>query len=93
MDFDLVVRNGTVVTASDIWESCDIGVKDGTIVAVGPRLPAAPSAEEIDAEGAFITPGGVDAHVHLSQFYDATVGEDIDRSIVTNGAVPDPENF
>jgi dihydropyrimidinase len=27
MDFDLVVRNGTVVTASDIWESCDIGVK------------------------------------------------------------------
>lgn len=27
MDFDLVVRNGTVVTASDIWESCDIGIK------------------------------------------------------------------
>jgi hypothetical protein len=27
MDFDLVIRNGTVVTASDIWESCDIGVK------------------------------------------------------------------
>ncbi|KIK35678.1 hypothetical protein CY34DRAFT_16872 [Suillus luteus UH-Slu-Lm8-n1] len=93
MDFDLVVRNGTVVTASDIWESCDIGVKDGTIVAVGPRLPVAPGAEEIDAEGAFITPGGVDAHVHLSQFYEATVGVDIDRSIVTNGAIPDPENF
>ncbi|KAG1809574.1 uncharacterized protein BJ212DRAFT_592547 [Suillus subaureus] len=93
MDFDLVVRNGTVVTASDIWESCDIGVKDGTIVAVGPRLPAAPGAQEIDAEGAFVTPGGVDAHVHLSQFYEATVGVDIDHSIITNGVIPDPENF
>ncbi|KAG1730055.1 hypothetical protein EDB19DRAFT_1741419 [Suillus lakei] len=91
MDFDLVVRNGTVVTASDIWESCDIGVKNGTIVAVGPRLPAAPGAQEINAEGAFITPGGVDAHVHLSQA--ATVGVDIDHSIVTNGVIPDHENF
>jgi len=27
MDFDLVIRNGTVVTASDIWQSCDIGIK------------------------------------------------------------------
>ncbi|KAG2063705.1 Metallo-dependent hydrolase [Suillus decipiens] len=86
MEFDLVVCNGTVVTASDIWESCDIGIKDGTIVAIGPRLPAAPGAQEIDAEGAFITPGGVDAHVHLSQV-------NIDHSIVTNGVVPDPENF
>ncbi|KAG2067226.1 Metallo-dependent hydrolase [Suillus decipiens] len=93
MEFDLVVRNGTVVTASDIWKSCDIGIKDGTIVAIGPRLPAAPGAQEIDAEGAFITPGGVDAHVHLSQFYEGTVGVDIDHSIVTNGVVPDPENF
>ncbi|KAG2355761.1 hypothetical protein BDR07DRAFT_1381282 [Suillus spraguei] len=93
MDFDLVIRNGTVVTASDIWESCDIGIKDGTIVAIGPSLPVAPGAQEIDAEGAFITPGGVDAHVHLSQFYEATVGVDIDHSIITNGVVPNPENF
>lgn len=27
MDFDLVIKNGTVVTASDIWNSCDIGIK------------------------------------------------------------------
>ncbi|KAG0699976.1 hypothetical protein DFH29DRAFT_934373 [Suillus ampliporus] len=79
MDFDLVVRNGTVVTASDIWESCDIGVKDGTIVAVGPRLLAAPGVQEIDAEGAFITPGGVDAHI-----YEATVDVNIDRSYREN---------
>ncbi|KAG2153018.1 uncharacterized protein EDB93DRAFT_1272068 [Suillus bovinus] len=78
MDFDLVVRNGTIVTASDIWESCDIGVKDGTIIAVGPRLPAAPSAQEIDAEGTL---------------EESMLSVGIDHSIVTNGVVPDPENF
>jgi hypothetical protein len=27
MEFDLIVRNGNVVTASDIYYDCDIGVK------------------------------------------------------------------
>lgn len=27
MEFDTIVKNGTVVTASDIWENCDIGIK------------------------------------------------------------------
>ncbi|KAG0699978.1 hypothetical protein DFH29DRAFT_990580 [Suillus ampliporus] len=87
MDFDLVVRNGTIVTASDIWESCDIGIKDGTIVAVGPRLLATSGAQEIDAEGAFITPGGVDSHVHNANI------DDVDRSAITNGVIPDRENY
>lgn len=29
MDLDLIVRNGNVVTASDIWYDCDIGIKVG----------------------------------------------------------------
>jgi hypothetical protein len=27
MDVDLVIRDGCVVTASDVWPSCDIGIK------------------------------------------------------------------
>lgn len=27
MDLDLVIRNGTVVSASDIFQECDIGIK------------------------------------------------------------------
>jgi hypothetical protein len=27
MEFDTIVKNGTVVTASDIWNNCDIGIK------------------------------------------------------------------
>ena len=62
--YDLVIRNGLVATASDL-SSCDIAVKDGRIQAMGKNLPA--GAEEIDATGKLITPGGVDAHCHLDQ--------------------------
>ncbi|ORY21035.1 dihydropyrimidinase [Naematelia encephala] len=65
-DFDLVVKNGIVVTASDETE-CDIGVKDGLVVCLGKNLPVRGNCEVIDAEGGYITPGGVDSHVHLGQ--------------------------
>ncbi|ALM50964.1 dihydropyrimidinase [Halomonas huangheensis] len=62
--FDLVIRNGTVVTASDTFV-CDIGVIDGRIAALGEKLGA--GREEIDATDRFVLPGGVDAHCHLDQ--------------------------
>lgn len=62
--FDLVVRNGTVVTASDTF-ICDVGVIDGRIAALGEKLGA--GRKEIDATDRFVLPGGVDAHCHLDQ--------------------------
>ena len=64
MRFDTVIRNGTVVTASDTFVS-DVGIKDGRIVALAADLTAA--AEVIDATGLFVLPGGIDSHVHLDQ--------------------------
>jgi dihydropyrimidinase len=64
MQLDLVIRGGTVVTASDVGRS-DIGVKDGRIVALAEDLPRA--ASEIDASGLMVLPGGIDSHVHLAQ--------------------------
>jgi dihydropyrimidinase len=61
---DLVIRNGTVATATDRMD-CDVGVAGGKVVALGTALPAA--AEEIDAAGHLILPGGVDSHVHIEQ--------------------------
>jgi dihydropyrimidinase len=61
---DLVVRNARVVTAADLYEA-DIGVAGGRIVALARGLPHA--AEEIDAAGRYVLPGGVDAHCHLDQ--------------------------
>ena len=34
MEVDLAIRNGTVATAADVF-CCDIGVRDGKIVALG----------------------------------------------------------
>ncbi|MGP9568072.1 dihydropyrimidinase [Halomonas sp. AOP5-B2-8] len=62
--YDLVIRNGTVVTASDTT-ICDIGIRDGRIVALGESLGA--GKEEIEASGHYVLPGGVDAHCHFDQ--------------------------
>ena len=63
-EFDLVVRNARVATASDTFDA-DIGVRAGRIVQLG--LELARGAREIDAAGRVVTPGGVDAHCHLDQ--------------------------
>jgi dihydropyrimidinase len=63
-EFDLAIRGGTVVTASDSVRA-DIGIRDGRIVAVAERITGA--AREIDATGLLALPGGIDSHVHISQ--------------------------
>ena len=42
-EFDLVIRNGTVATASDTTD-CDIGIKNGVIAIMGRGLAAGPVA-------------------------------------------------
>src|SRR5215470_3408470 len=62
--FDTIVRGGRVVTASDTV-ICDVGIRDGKIVALGDDLGAADAV--IDARGRLVLPGGIDSHVHISQ--------------------------
>ena len=62
--FDLVIRGGTVATASDEFRA-DIGIRDGRVVALAADLPR--GGEEIDATGKLVLPGGVDAHCHFDQ--------------------------
>jgi dihydropyrimidinase len=56
MSFDLIIKNGVVVTAADLGKY-DIGVKDGKIAILAPSIDPAdsPTARVIDAEGAFVT--------------------------------------
>jgi dihydropyrimidinase len=63
-DYDLVVRNGTVATAADVFRA-DIGVIDGRIATIGAKLGR--GRREIEAEGRVVTPGGVDSHCHIEQ--------------------------
>ncbi|ORY35347.1 putative aminohydrolase [Naematelia encephala] len=66
--FDTVVINGVLVSASDVSSNC-IGIKDGKITVLAERFSDDDlrGAEVIDAEGAYVMPGGVDGHVHLCQ--------------------------
>ncbi|PYH98576.1 putative allantoinase [Aspergillus ellipticus CBS 707.79] len=66
--FDCVILDGTVVTAADVGRY-DIGIKDGKIALLAPArsLATARASRVIDAEGAYVMPGGIDAHVHLSE--------------------------
>jgi dihydropyrimidinase len=63
-EFDLVIRNGTVATAADTVR-CDVGVRDGRIVALGDAL--GDGREIIDAAGKLVLPGGIDSHCHIAQ--------------------------
>lgn len=63
-EFDLVIRGGTIATASDTFRS-DVGITGGKIVALGSSLGKA--AKTIDASGKLVLPGGIDAHCHLDQ--------------------------
>lgn len=64
MSFDTIIRNGTVVTASDTFR-CDVGIRNGRITAMAENLHVAD--EIIDASGLYVMPGGIDSHVHLAQ--------------------------
>jgi len=63
-DFDLVIRGGTIVTASETSRA-DVGVRGGRIAALGTDLGR--GEREIDAGGLLVMPGGIDSHVHLAQ--------------------------
>ncbi len=63
-DFDLVIRNGTVATAADIF-SADVGISKDRITALGDKLGQ--GRKEIDARGKLVLPGGIDSHVHIAQ--------------------------
>lgn len=63
-DYDLIIRNGTIVDGSGApsFEG-DVAVSKGRIAEVGGKVTGS-GAEEIDAKGKLVTPGFVDIHTH-----------------------------
>src|SRR4051794_2482364 len=62
--FDCIIRGGTVATAADTF-TCDLGIQDGRIAALGHNLGSAD--EVLDVSGKLVLPGGIDSHVHFAQ--------------------------
>jgi len=61
-DYETVIRNTTIATASDVVKG-DIGIVRGRVVALGEHLDK--GQKEIDATGPDRRAGGIDAHVHF----------------------------
>jgi N-acyl-D-aspartate/D-glutamate deacylase len=63
-DYDLIIRNGTVIDGSGApARKADVAVRGGRIAAVTENLPGT-ATEERDATGLLVTPGFVDVHTH-----------------------------
>lgn len=59
--YELVIANGTVVTAAATFPA-DVGIDGEQISALGLGLEG---EQTVDAAGCYVIPGGVDVHVHL----------------------------
>jgi dihydropyrimidinase len=75
MRFDTVIRNGTIVTASDTYVA-DVGITRGTIAAIGIGLPIENAGKVIEAAGRLVMPGGIDVHTHLDMPFGGTTSAD-----------------
>ena len=63
--YDLLIKNGKIVTADAITEG-GVAVKDGKIAAVLEAGVEPEAAKVIDAGGKYIFPGAIDTHAHLN---------------------------
>lgn len=81
VSFDITIRNARISSSQSTFIA-DIGIKDGKIAAIEENLPA--GKHDIDAQGKWVMPGGIDSHAHIEQasstgvmcaddFYSATV--------------------
>jgi len=69
-----IIKNGTLITASERFKA-DILIEGEKISQIGAELKH-PVAIEINAEGLYVLPGGVDPHVHLDLPMFNTVSSD-----------------
>jgi len=69
-----LVKNGTVVTASDRYQA-DLFIDKGVISLIGQGLNL-PADEVVDASGKLVMPGGIDVHTHLDMPFGGTNSAD-----------------
>ena len=73
-----LIKNGTVVTATDVTEA-DVVIEGERIIAIAARglHDEAPNVDRVfDATGKYVIPGGVDMHTHMELPVSGTVSAD-----------------
>ena len=70
MNYDLLIKNGTIIDPSqNINKMSDLAIKDGKIADINEAIDYQLAKEVIDAKGKIVTPGLIDLHVHLFKLF------------------------
>jgi imidazolonepropionase-like amidohydrolase len=91
----MYVDCGTLFTGERVIEDGRFAVEDGRVTAVGTQAAVDPVGERLDRSGEVVTPGFVDAHLHLKgarsmdpmQWVAGTTSEDAARAVADAGAL------
>jgi dihydropyrimidinase len=75
MRFDTIIKNGTIITATETTRA-DVGVSGGKVSAIAAQLPDENATHVIDAASLLLLPGGIDVHTHLDMPFGGTTSAD-----------------
>lgn len=65
-DCDLSIKGGIVIDpGQNLHAALEVAVKNGRILKLSPDIPTARARSVVSAKGKIVTPGLVDAHVHV----------------------------
>src|SRR6516225_2174306 len=71
MTYDLLIQGGRVIDPAESRDAVlDVAISKGRIASVADHIPAARSAQVVDAVGLLVLPGLIDLHTHV--FHDFT---------------------
>lgn len=74
MAFDLLIKNGTIVTSAGSYKA-DVAVQNEKIVEIAKSIDIE-AKKVVDASGKLVLPGGIDAHTHLQMPFGNTISSD-----------------
>ena len=80
-----LIKNGTVVTATDQYQG-DVLVQDEKIAVIGTSLDIE-ADKVIDAAAKYVLPGGIDVHTHLDMPFGGTTSADDFETGTTRGGI------
>lgn len=72
---DLLIKNGTIVTATEMYQA-DVAIDGGKIISIGCSFDDADFKEVADASGKLVLPGAIDGHTHLALAFGGTISTD-----------------
>ncbi|MFH1729229.1 MAG: dihydropyrimidinase [Pseudomonadota bacterium] len=85
MMYDLIIKNGTILTSQKIFKS-EIAVKNEKIVEIAKKIQGS-AKEVIDASGLYVMPGGIDVHVHFENVFSGyTIADDFESGSISAAA-------